>query len=96
MYLHSSLNYTLITQGLTPNGTLALIIPSSTHGLIPNRTLIIPSLHYTGANTVLAPLYISEVSPIPYRGIMGVFHQVAITITILMAQLLGIHQVKLY
>lgn len=47
----------------------------------------------SGINTVLAPLYISEVSPVKYRGTMGVSHQLVITGTILFSQVLGIKQI---
>ena len=47
----------------------------------------------SGANTVLAPLYISEVSPIQHRGTMGVCHQLMISIMILISQLLGMEKV---
>ena len=45
----------------------------------------------TGINTVAVPMYISEISPIRLRGSMGVCHQMAITITILLSQLLGLN-----
>ena len=35
-------------------------------------------------------MYISEISPISLRGSMGVCHQMAITVTILLSQFLGL------
>lgn len=46
-----------------------------------------------GLVTVLVPLYVSEVSPVGLRGTMGVMHQMAITSTILLSNVLGLHQV---
>lgn len=46
-----------------------------------------------GLVTVLVPLYISEVSPVGLRGTMGVMHQMAITSTILLSNVFGLHQV---
>ena len=48
----------------------------------------------SGVNTVLGPLYISEISPIKYRGAMGAFFQLSVTSTILLSQLLGINAVS--
>ena len=48
----------------------------------------------SGVNTVLGPLYISEISPIKYRGAMGTFFQLSVTSTILLSQLLGINAVS--
>lgn len=45
-----------------------------------------------GLNTVLVPLYISEISPVSLRGSLGVFHQMAITSTILLSQVLGLKE----
>ena len=46
-----------------------------------------------GLVTVLVPLYVSEVSPVKLRGTMGVMHQMAVTSTILLSSVLGLHQV---
>ena len=46
-----------------------------------------------GINTVVVPIYISEISPIRLRGSMGVCHQMAITITILLSEILGLDTV---
>lgn len=48
----------------------------------------------SGVNTVLGPLYISEISPIKYRGAMGTFFQLSVTSTILLSQLFGINAVS--
>ena len=57
--------------------------------------LPIPIHTYThaGINTVLVPLYISEIAPIKLRGAIGVLHQMAITTTILLSQVLGLEKV---
>lgn len=39
-------------------------------------------------------MYLSEISPIKYRGAIGTTHQLAITIAILFSQILGIHEVS--
>jgi hypothetical protein len=39
-------------------------------------------------------MYISEISPIRLRGSMGVCHQMAITITILLSEILGLDNVR--
>ena len=49
---------------------------------------------YIGINTVLAPLYISEISPVKYRGAFGALHQFTVTFTILLSQVLGINVVR--
>lgn len=43
---------------------------------------------------MLVPLYVSEVSPVRLRGAMGVLHQMAITSTILLSQILGLSNVS--
>ncbi|XP_003383220.1 PREDICTED: solute carrier family 2, facilitated glucose transporter member 1-like [Amphimedon queenslandica] len=46
-----------------------------------------------GINTVIGPLYVSEISPIKYRGAMGTFVQLSITSTILLSQIFGINAI---
>ena len=46
-----------------------------------------------GVNTVVAPMYITELAPISIRGKVGVLHQLAITIALLVSQVLGISKV---
>ena len=41
---------------------------------------------FTGTVTVVAPLYIAEISPTPLRGAMGTCHQLMVTIGILLGQ----------
>lgn len=47
-----------------------------------------------GVNTVLAPMYITELAPISIRGKVGVLHQLAVTIALLVSQVLGISKVS--
>jgi len=47
-----------------------------------------------GVNTVVAPMYITELAPISIRGKVGVSHQLAITIALLVSQILGISKVS--
>ncbi|CAG0913380.1 unnamed protein product [Notodromas monacha] len=46
-----------------------------------------------GLNTSLAPMYISEISPLNLRGGLGVVNQLAVTIGLLLSQILGIEQI---
>ncbi|XP_064642899.1 solute carrier family 2, facilitated glucose transporter member 1-like [Lineus longissimus] len=46
-----------------------------------------------GAGTALVPLYMTEMAPVNIRGAMGVVHQVAMTIGILVSQLFGLDQI---
>jgi len=43
-----------------------------------------------GLNTVLVPLYVSEIAPVHLRGGLGVFNQLAVTSGIFMGQVLGL------
>ena len=47
-----------------------------------------------GVNTVLAPMYITELAPVNMRGKVGALHQLAITVAILVSQVLGISEVS--
>jgi len=47
-----------------------------------------------GVNTVLAPMYITELAPVRIRGNVGVLHQLAITVGLLVSQILGISEVS--
>ena len=61
---------------------------------LPHPASLTPSpLLSPGLVTVLVPLYVSEVSPVGLRGTMGVMHQMAVTSTILLSSVLGLHQV---
>jgi len=46
-----------------------------------------------GLNTVLVPLYVSEVAPVHLRGGLGVFNQLAVTSGIFLGQILGLSDV---
>jgi MFS family permease len=46
----------------------------------------------SGLNTSLAPMYISEIAPLNLRGGLGVVNQLAVTVGLLLSQILGIEQ----
>jgi len=46
-----------------------------------------------GLNTVLVPLYVSEIAPVNLRGGLGVFNQLAVTSGIFLGQILGLGKV---
>lgn len=45
-----------------------------------------------GAGSGLVPMYLTEIAPVNIRGAMGVLHQLALTIGILVSQLLGLRE----
>jgi SP family facilitated glucose transporter-like MFS transporter 1 len=46
-----------------------------------------------GLNTVLVPMYVSEIAPVDLRGGLGVFNQLAVTSGIFLGQILGLSEV---
>eukprot|EP00090_Calanus_glacialis_P002579 TRINITY_DN11932_c0_g1_i1.p1 TRINITY_DN11932_c0_g1~~TRINITY_DN11932_c0_g1_i1.p1 ORF type:complete len:483 (+),score=160.35 TRINITY_DN11932_c0_g1_i1:45-1493(+) len=46
-----------------------------------------------GLNTVLVPMYVSEIAPVDLRGGLGVFNQLAVTSGIFLGQVLGLSEV---
>lgn len=48
---------------------------------------------FLGLNTSLVPMYISEISPLNLRGGLGTVNQLAVTIGLLISQILGIKQI---
>lgn len=54
--------------------------------------LLIFLLPSTGLNTSLVPMYISEIAPLNLRGGLGTVNQLAVTIGLLLSQVLGIEQ----
>lgn len=45
-----------------------------------------------GTNTILVPMYVSEIAPLNLRGALGTVNQLAVTIGLLVSQILGIQQ----
>ena len=45
-----------------------------------------------GAGSGLVPMYLTEIAPVNIRGAMGVLHQFALTLGILVSQVLGMRQ----
>lgn len=48
---------------------------------------------FPGLNTSLVPMYISEIAPLNLRGGLGTVNQLAVTIGLLLSQVLGIEQI---
>lgn len=46
-----------------------------------------------GLNTSLVPMYISEIAPLNLRGGLGTVNQLAVTIGLLLSQVLGVEQI---
>lgn len=46
-----------------------------------------------GLNTSLVPMYISEIAPLNLRGGLGTVNQLAVTVGLLISQVLGIEQI---
>ena len=49
--------------------------------------------YFTGTNTAVLPLYMTEIPPVHLRGSVGVSHQLGITGAILLSQILGLNYV---
>jgi len=47
----------------------------------------------TGLNTSLVPMYISEIAPLNLRGGLGTVNQLAVTVGLLISQVLGVEQI---
>ena len=52
-----------------------------------------PSSSSPGLNTSLVPMYISEIAPLNLRGGLGTVNQLAVTVGLLLSQVLGIEQI---
>nr|XP_006819907.1 PREDICTED: solute carrier family 2, facilitated glucose transporter member 3-like [Saccoglossus kowalevskii] len=48
---------------------------------------------YCGISTGLVPMYLSEIAPTNLRGAVGVFHQLFVTIGVLVSQILGLNEI---
>jgi len=46
-----------------------------------------------GMNTVLAPMYLSEIAPVSLRGGIGVLNQLAVTVGLFISQILGLSEI---
>lgn len=49
--------------------------------------------NFPGLNTSLVPMYVSEIAPLNLRGGLGTVNQLAVTIGLLLSQVLGIEQI---
>ena len=56
-------------------------------------SIIYDSFFQKGLNTSLVPMYISEIAPLNLRGGLGTVNQLAVTIGLLLSQVLGIEQI---
>lgn len=54
---------------------------------------LVLSAFFPGLNTSLVPMYISEISPLNLRGGLGTVNQLAVTVGLLLSQVLGIEQI---
>ena len=45
---------------------------------------------FSGLNTSLVPMYISEIAPLTLRGGLGTINQLAVTVGLLVSQILGV------
>lgn len=50
-------------------------------------------MNVLGLNTSLVPMYISEIAPLNLRGGLGTVNQLAVTVGLLLSQVLGIEQI---
>ena len=53
-------------------------------------SLLFPWCFVSGVNTGVAPLYLSEISPVILRGMCGTFNQMAICFGVLVSEVLGL------
>lgn len=74
----------LVFQNMAPNFTLLLNYSFDLHR---NFSFLL------GLTTCLTPMYLSEIAPSNIRGALGVVHQLAITIGILMSQIFGFQEI---
>ena len=51
------------------------------------------SSHFPGLYTGLSPLYNSEIAPLHLRGALGTVNQLAVTLGILISQVLGLNEI---
>lgn len=59
----------------------------------PINGLLKVSKIFKGLNTSLVPMYISEIAPLNLRGGLGTVNQLAVTVGLLLSQVLGIEQI---
>ena len=77
-------------------GLLGGIITAVSEPLLAWEVLLVGRLIVgltAGLNTVVAPLYLSEISPVDKRGGIGVLNQLAVTLGIFISQILGLSEI---
>lgn len=57
------------------------------------KSILILMNYVTGLNTSLVPMYISEIAPLNLRGGLGTVNQLAVTVGLLLSQVLGIEPI---
>merc|ERR1719334_2049845 len=77
--------------GLVGGVIMAISKPTSSWEVLLVGRLVVGLT--AGLNTVLVPLYVSEIAPVNLRGGLGVFNQLAVTSGIFLGQILGLGSV---
>lgn len=55
--------------------------------------IVVVFVVFAGLNTSLVPMYVSEIAPLNLRGGLGTVNQLAVTIGLLLSQVLGVEQI---
>jgi len=77
--------------GLIGGVIMAISSPTSSWEVLLVGRLVVGVT--AGLNTVLVPMYVSEIAPVSLRGGLGVFNQLAVTSGIFVGQILGLSQI---